>query len=226
MSPDEVDAIADASKKHGRVVAEAFMYRHHPQTLKVQELVQNGTLGSVKLLRGSFSFELNRKSDVRLDPAMGGGSIWDVGCYPISYIRTILGVEPTEAFGWQVTGSTGIDETFVGQLQFADNIFAQFDCSFVIPQHTYFEVVGNDGTLIVPKPFTPGLNEKVFITRDGKTESIKIKGQELYLGEVEDMADAILQGKPSRISLDDSCANVTVILALLESAQKNAPVKI
>ena len=226
LTLDEVDAIADAAQKYGRVVAEAFMYRHHPQTLKVQELVQSGSLGTLKLLRGSFSFKLNREGDIRLDPTMGGGSIWDVGCYPISYMRTVVGAEPLEVFGWQVTGPTGIDDTFVGQLHFNEDVYAQFDSSFVIPLHAYMEFVGSDATLIIPQPFKPGENEKIFLVRDGKTEAVKVKGQELYLGEVEDMADAILLGGTPRISLDDSRANVAVILALLESAQKNSPVKI
>jgi xylose dehydrogenase (NAD/NADP) len=226
LSLDEVDAITEAAQKHERVVAEAFMYRHHPQTLKVQDLVRSGSLGTLKLLRGSFSFVLDREGDIRFDPAMGGGSIWDVGCYPISYMRTIVGTEPLEVFGWQVTGPTGIDDTFIGQLHFADDVYGQFDSSFVIPFHAYMEFVGSDATLIVPEPFKPGLNEKIFLVRDGKTETIKVKGQDLYLGEVEDMADAILSGATPRISLEDSRANVAVILALLESARKNTPVKI
>ena len=226
LSVEEVDAIADAAQKYGRVVAEAFMYRHHPQTLKAQELVQGGSLGTLKLLRGSFSFLLTRAGDIRLDPAMGGGSIWDVGCYPISYMRTVFGAEPLEAFGWQVTGPTGIDETFVGQLRFSGDVYGQFDSSFVIPFHTYMEIVGSEGTLIIPAPFKPGLDEKMFLARDGKTETLKVKGQELYLGEVEDMADAINLGKKPRISLEDSRANVAAIKALLESAQTGKPVKI
>ena len=226
LTLDEVDAIAAAAQKHERIVAEAFMYRHHPQTLKVQEMVKNGSLGSLKLLRGSFSFNLKREGDIRLDPAMGGGSIWDIGCYPISFMRTVAGAEPFEVFGWQVSGSTGIDETFVGQMRFEGEANAQFDSSFSTPFHTYFEVVGSEATLIVPKPFKPGENEKIFLVRDGKTETIKVKGQELYIGEVEDMADAILLGKAPRVSLADSRGNVAVILALLKSARINQPVKI
>jgi xylose dehydrogenase (NAD/NADP) len=226
LSMEEVDAIAAAAQKHGRVVAEAFMYRHHPQTLKARELVENGSLGTLKLLRGSFSFVLNREGDIRLDPAMGGGSIWDVGCYPISFIRTIVGSEPVEVFGWQVTGPTGIDDTFVGQLHFGEEVYGQFDSSFVIPFHAYMEIVGSEATLIVPQPFKPGLNEKLFLVRAGKTETIKVKGQELYIGEVEDMADAITLGKTPRISLEDSRANVATIRALLESARTNRPIKI
>jgi len=222
----EVDAIHAAAHKHGRVVAEAFMYRHHPQTLKVQELVKSGSIGILKLIRGSFSFILSREEDIRLlDPAMGGGSIWDVGCYPISYARTVVGENPLEVFGWQVTGKTGIDETFVGQMRFAGDVHAQFDSSFVIPFHSFMEIVGSEGTLSIPEPFKPDANERIFLTRDEKTETIKIKGQELYLGEVEDMADAILLGHDSRVSLHDSRTNVAVINALLESARVGKPVK-
>jgi predicted dehydrogenase len=226
LSVDEVDAIAAAAQKHGRVVAEAFMYRHHPQTLKVQELVRNGSLGTLKLLRGSFSFVLNREGDIRLDPAMGGGSIWDVGCYPISFMRAVVGAEPLEVFGWQVTGPTEIDDTFVGGLHFGEEVYGQFDSSFVIPFHAYMEIVGSEATLIVPQPFKPGLNEKLFLVRAEKTETVKVKGQELYIGEVEDMADAITLGKTARISLEDSRANIATIKALLESARTNKPVKL
>lgn len=226
LSAQEVDMMQSAARRHGRVVAEAFMYRHHPQTLKVQEMVKNGSLGDLKLIRGSFSFVLSREGDVRLDPAMGGGSIWDVGCYPISYARTVVGANPLEVFGWQVTGPTGIDETFVGQMRFENGVFAQFDSSFVIPFHSFMEIVGSEATLNIPHPFKPGVDEKVYMTRDEKTEPIRIKGQELYLGEVEDMADAILLGREPRISLDDSRANVAVIAGLLESARAGKPVSL
>ncbi|MFT3892858.1 MAG: Gfo/Idh/MocA family oxidoreductase [Anaerolineales bacterium] len=192
--------------------------------LKVQELVKSGSLGDVKLIRGSFSFVLTHEGDVRLNPEWGGGSIWDVGCYPISYTRSILGEEPLEVFGWQVTGKTGIDDTFVGQMKFKGDVLAQFDSSFVIPFHAFMEIVGSEGTLSIPHPFKPGENETIYLTRGEKTETIKIKGQELYLGEVEDMTDAILLGKAPRISLDDSRANVAVIRALLESAQNGKPI--
>ncbi|HAV77089.1 MAG TPA: oxidoreductase [Anaerolineae bacterium] len=226
LNVEEVDAIKAAAQKHGRVVAEAFMYRHHPQTMKVQEIVKSGSLGDLKLIRGSFSFILSREGDVRLNPEWGGGSIWDVGCYPISYARTVVGESPIEVFGWQVTGRTGIDDTFIGQMRFKDDVQAQFDSSFVIPFHSFMEVVGSNATLSIPKPFKPGVNERLFLTRDNKTETIKIKGQELYIGEVEDMTDAILYAREPLISLDDSRENVAVIAAFIESARIGKPIQL
>jgi predicted dehydrogenase len=226
LNVEEVDAVQETARKYGRVVAEAFMYRHHPQTLKVQELVKNGSLGSLKMIRGSFSFLLSREGDVRLDPDLGGGSNWDLGCYPISYARAVVGGDPLEVFGWQVTGPTGIDETFVGQMRFGDDILVQFDSSFAIPFHAFMEIVGSEGTLNIPRPFKPEMDEKLYLTREDNTETIKVKGRELYIGEVEDMADAILLGKESRISLADSRGNVATITALLESARTGKPVKL
>jgi len=190
----------------------------------VLELVKSGSLGTLKLVRGSFSFFLSREGDVRLDPALGGGSIWDIGCYPINYTRSILGENPLEVFGWQVTGPTGIDETFVGQLRFDHDVYTQFDCSFAIPLRWSMEIAGSEATLNIPSPFKPGLDEKIYLTRGDQTETINIPGQELYIGEVENMADAILLGKEPRISLEDSRANVNVITSLLESARVGKPV--
>ena len=219
LSLAEMDSIKAASKETGRVVAEAFMYRHHPQTLKAKELVADGSLGKLQLVKGSFTFMLTHDNDVRLDKELGGGSIWDVGCYPISYARTMIGAEPLEVFGWQVTGPTGIDMSFIGQMRFPNDVHAQFDCGFASPPHAFIEIVGTEGTLNIPVPFLPGKKEKIFLTRNGKTETMEIKGQELYIGEVEDMADAILLGKSSRVSLEDSRVNTATILALLKSAQ-------
>ena len=155
---------------------------------------------------------------------MGGGSIWDVGCYPISYARMITGSEPLEVFGWQVRGPTGIDETFTGQMRFAGDVLAQFDCGFASPYRTHIEIVGSEATLEIPVPFKPGTHETIFMRRGEERKIIEIDGPELYAGEVEDMADAILLGKSPLVSLADSRGNVAVILALLESARVGKPV--
>lgn len=199
------------------------MYRHHPQTLKIKEIVESGLLGQLQLIRGSFTFMLNRATH-RSDPHRGGGSIWDVGCYPISYARMIVGAEPLEVFGWQVTGAAGIDESFIGQMRFADDVHAQFDCGFNSPSRSQIEIVGTQGSLNISAPFKPGENEKMFLMRGDKAETITIKGRELYLGEVEDMVDAILLGKPPRVSLADSRANISAIMALIESSKTGKPI--
>lgn len=219
LTLDEADAMIAAAQETGNVLAEAFMYRHHPQTLKVKEVADSGALGQIQLIKGAFTFTLTREGNYRRIKEMGGGSIWDVGCYPISYARMIVGEEPVEVSGWQVEGPDGCDDSFFGQMRFRNGVHAQFDSGFTSPFRSYIEIVGSEAVLTVPQPFKPGLECEVYLARGDKQETIKIKGQELYLGEVEDMCDAILLGRPPRIPLADSRANIRVVLAFLESAQ-------
>lgn len=222
----EVDAMSQAARETGKIVTEAFMYRHHAQTLKVKEIVASGVLGKLQLIKGSFTFTLKREGNFRWVTEAGGGSIWDVGCYPISYARMIVGAEPVEVFGWQVTGAGGADESFIGQMKFKDGVHAQFDSGFKSSFRSRIEIVGTDASLNIPNPFKPGKANEIVLSRGDKHEKIKIKGDELYLGEVEDLCDAITQNKSPRISLEDSRGTVAVILSLLESAKTGKTVLI
>ena len=217
---------AAAANESRRVLAEAFMYRHHPQTLKAKELVESGRLGKLRTLRGSFTFTLTREEDYRWEAAMGGGSLWDVGCYPVNYARYLVGAEPLEVFGWQVLGEGGCDEILVGQMRFPGEILAQFDCGFRSPLRTELEVVGSQGTLTIPQPFKPGKKGELLLKQNDRIETISTPGQELYRGEVEDMTDAILLGSTVRVNLEDSRANTGAIQALLASAHTRLPVSI
>jgi D-xylose 1-dehydrogenase (NADP+, D-xylono-1,5-lactone-forming) len=226
VSLDEVDAMIRAAKETGKVLTEAFMYRHHPQTLKVKEIVDGGAVGQLKVIRGAFSYTLLREGSFRWLEEKGGGSIWDVGCYPISYARMITGEEPLEVFGWQLTGSGGADETFVGQMKFPGGIFCQFDSGFQSQHRSQVEIVGTEGALDIPNPYKPDLKSTIQLRRGDEIETIDIDGQELYIGEVDDMCDAILDGKKPRVSLADSRDNTTAILALLESAESGRRVSV
>ncbi len=222
---EEIDAVAEAAQKAGKIVAEAFMYRHHPQTIQVKELVNAGLIGELRLVRGAFSFNmLDRPENVRFDQTLGGGCLWDVGCYPVSYTRYLVGAEPIEVFGMQETNTAGVDIHFVGQLQFPGQVFAQFDSSFRTAFRAYLEVVGTEGTITVTHPFTPGRREVIKLNREDKTQAVPIRAPELYSGEVEDMADAILLGKLPRVSISDSRSNIETLLALYQSALSGQPV--
>jgi predicted dehydrogenase len=217
---DEVDSIIAASKETGRIATEAFMYRHHAQTLKVKELVDGGAVGRLQLIKGAFTFTLTRPGDIRFVKEYGGGSLWDLGCYPVSYARMIVGEEAAGVFGSQVTGAGGSDESFYGQVRFGSGVHLQFDCGFASPSRSFIEIVGTEGSLQIPNPFKQGSKNEIYLARGDKRETIKIKGGESYLGEVEDICDVILDGKPPRISLMDSRSNTAVILALLQSARE------
>ena len=179
----------------------------------------------MRVIRSSFTFQIKSEDNVRLNAALGGGSIWDVGCYPISYMRYLLGQEPLEVFGWQMTGTHGVDEMFAGQMRFSGDVFGQFDCGLRAPHREHFEVVGSEGTITLPIAFKPETRAQIWLRHDdGDPEAIKITSPELYAGEIEDMEDCILTGKAPRVSHADSRGNAATITALLASAREGQPV--
>ena len=226
LAVDEVDRVMAAASRAGVVVAEAFMYRHHPQTMALRALATDGTIGELRVIRGTFTFNLTRPGDVRLDPSYGGGSLWDVGCYQVSLARILAGSEPREVFGWAQRGPTGIDEIFVGQLRFSDRLYAQFDCGFVAPFRTEAELVGTTGALRVTRPFKPTEREVLQVWRGETIEPIEVDGIDLYVGQIEDLGAAIREGTPPRVSLADSRANTATLVALYESARLGRPVSL
>lgn len=225
-SSRDIDAVIDVAKETGRIICEAFMYRHHPQTIRVKQIVDNGEIGKVQIIRGSFCYTNNRSPDVRFDPNLGGGCLWDVGCYPVSYARYIMGAEPTTVYGHQIIGSTGVDTLFTGQMLFPGGAIAYFESSFITPYKVIIEITGDKGRIIIPEPYKPGLRTQIIIEREGNAKKFKTKGEDLYFGEVKDIENAILLRRSPKISLEDSRANILTIEALYKSARLSQPVKI
>jgi D-xylose 1-dehydrogenase (NADP+, D-xylono-1,5-lactone-forming) len=226
LSIDQVDAMQAEVEKQDKYVVEALMYRSHTQTEKAREIIQGGQLGRLRLVRGSFTYNGTREGNYRFSAEMGGGCLWDVGIYPLSFARFVLGAEPEEVFGWGVTGPTGVDKSFAAQLRFPGDIHLQFDCSMTTPYHVFMEISGEEGTLVIPQPYNPGIHNSLYLSREGKNTIIPVGGTSTYVGEVEAMADSILDGTPPAVSLADSRANVKVIQALFKSAQTGQPVSL
>jgi predicted dehydrogenase len=221
----DVDAIEREARTAGVIVTEALMYRHHPQTLRLKALVDGGAIGTLQLVRSAFTFTLKRPEDPRWDPSLGGGSLWDVGCYPVSVARLLAGVEPHEVFGRSRQGTGGVDEAFTGQMALGD-VVAQFDCGFAAPFRTHLEVVGSEGVITVPAPFKPGPDAHLLVSRGDATEVLAIDDQPLYLGELDDLADAAAGLRSPRVTLTDSRGNAAAIIALYESARTGRPVAV
>jgi predicted dehydrogenase len=226
LTTEDVDAMASACREAGVVLAEGFMYRHHPQTLKVKQLLDEGAIGTLRYLRGAFSFELTRPNDVRLRPEWGGGCLWDVGCYPVSFARFLVGREPLEVYGSQVLGPTGIDECFAGQAVFPGDVLFQFDAGFRAPDRAEMELSGTKGWIRIHHPWRPEQDHPLLLHREGRTEEISAPGEDRFLLEVEDLCAAVRGGRPPRVSLSDSRANVAALVALQRSAREGRPVRL
>lgn len=219
---EEVDRMIAAHEETNMMLAEAFMYRHHPQTKIVGDIVRNGRIGEVSTIWGVFNFSIGSRENVRLVPEWGGGALWDVGVYPMSFAQFIYGGPPKSVAGMQWTGDSGVDESFVGQLRYPGGRLAQIACAFRSPFHTYIEIIGSDGRVTLNRPFT-GMEQgqgviKLYIG-DEEPAIISAPEKELYLGEVEDMHNAIIDGDPPYITLRETRNHIRTILALYESAR-------
>jgi predicted dehydrogenase len=234
LSLAEVEAMMTTSRETGRVCAEAFMYRHHPQTKIVGEWVRSGKLGEICLVRGVFNFAMTNRRDprgelnIRLVPEWGGGCLWDVGVYPLSFAQFVLGELPEWVIGAQWVGDSGVDEDFCGQLHYSGGRMAQISSSFRSPWYTFAEVIGTEGRLSLNRPFhmMEDNRQLLFHDKHGRQKEIPVPEKELYLCEIEDMHAAILDGAPPYLTLEESYNHVRTVLALYQSARTGQIVRI
>ena len=219
----DVDAIAEAAGRTGRIAVEAFMYLHHPQILRAVELARGGALGRLELVNGTFSFFLTYPDDPRVDPAKGGGSLWDVGCYPVSLARRIAGEEPERVGAFARFDERGVDRTFIGQMRFPGGLLAQFDCGFAAPDRERVEIVGSDATLVLEAPFLPepdGPPPSLTMRRGREATRIDVGSVDQYGAEVEDLTAAILDGTSPRVGLSFSRGTISTLVELDWAARR------
>ncbi|MGH2871971.1 MAG: Gfo/Idh/MocA family protein [Solirubrobacteraceae bacterium] len=215
-SAEQAGALFDAAQHVGRLLSEAFMYRHHPQTHRLAALVADGAIGSLRLIRASFSFPLHDSGDVRLSADLEGGALMDVGCYCVSAARLLAG-EPARVTGWQRLGGDGVDTTFVGVLEHEHGVISYFDAGLTLGPRHELELVGDQASLLVADPWLctrPGIE----LRRGGGAEPIAIEPVDPYLLEVQDMAAAIRGERRPLLGRDDAVGQASTIEALYEAA--------
>jgi xylose dehydrogenase (NAD/NADP) len=221
----------DAAEQRGLVLMEAFMYRHHPQTAKVRELVESGAVGRVCAVKTTFTFPLEDLSNVRALPELEGGALMDVGCYCISGIRLFAG-EPEHVRGEQVTGTTGIDMAFHGILRCANDVVGQFEASFRSPKRQRLEVVGEDGMLAVEAPWRVDWGGQVTLARRtggedaSELETIPVDTANSYRLELDNLAEAVAGRTPQLLGRDDALGQARTIEALYRSAEERRVVNV
>jgi predicted dehydrogenase len=227
---DEVAAAFDAAETAGLVVMEAFMYRHHPQTAAVRDLVVGGAIGRLQAVKTTFTFPLEDLTNVRAVPELDGGALMDVGCYCISAIRLLAG-EPERVSGEQVVGSTGVDMAFHGTLRCADDVVGQFEASFRSPRRQRVEVVGEEGVLTVAAPFRIDWGGPMRLARwDGDTlvdpEVVEAPAGNSYRLELDNLADAAQGRAPQLLGREDALGQARVIEALYRAADEGRTVAV
>ena len=195
------------------------MYRHHPQTSRARELVADGAIGELRVLRASFGFTLSeRDRNVRLSADLAGGALMDVGCYCVSGTRLFAG-EPEIAIGRQVVGPSGVDVRFAGTLVFAGDLLAHFDCGFDVPENSLLEVVGSEGTLRLPTA-VPDRRAGDRAAARRRCGAHRGPGADSYRLEFEDVSAAIRGAGEPLLGRDDAVGQARAIEALYRSADR------
>ena len=222
--PDEVTAAFDAADRTGRLLSEAFMYRHNPQTKRLQELVANGAIGELRVVRSVFSYSLYDEDNIRLRTDVEGGALMDVGCYNVSGSR-LLGGEPERAIGEAWFGPSGTDWVFAGTLRFPANVIATFHCGTALPDQDELEAIGSEGSLFLDDPWHCN-NPVIELRRDGKVERIELEHQDSYRLELENLSDAIRGEGELLLGREDALGQARALEALHESATSGSPVSL
>jgi predicted dehydrogenase len=221
-----VQVFADAGLK----LAEAFQWRHHPQGLQLREMVRQGAIGEMRFIDAGFSFMLTDADNVRWDPAMGGGALYDVGCYPISFTRFIAEAEPVAVTGQIRWHSSGIDDLAVATMEFPGGVFAHINCSFALPLRRYYEVVGTEGSIASNHTYNPKGDIPVELVKLGPDriaqERITLPPQNSYVLMAEDFCRAVRGEADLRYPPEDAVKNMRVIDAIFKSAREGVRVEL
>lgn len=224
LDAHEVEQLCEASRATGRLVLEAFMYRFHPQIDRLRELVHGGALGALKWMRGSFTYALRDMTDCRWDPRLGGGALYDLGCYPLSLMRLLAQTEPgvlSVAAQFTAAGDYegSVDHASHAVLRFDTPngpVLGHMDCAFSLPFHCEFEALCEQGLLRLPVPFaSKGLETTLQI--GDQIERFPICDP--YALMAAHFEAAVRLEVPLRFALDDSLAQARALDALLAEAR-------
>jgi predicted dehydrogenase len=222
--PEEADAAFDVAERTGRLLSEAFMYRHNPQTAKVVELVHGGAIGELRLIRSAFSYGLYDFENIRLRTDVEGGALMDVGCYNVSGSR-LLGGEPERVWGEAWYGPSGTDWIFTGTLRLPGDVIATFDCGTALPERDELEAIGSEGSLFLDDPWHCNV-PVIELRRGSEIERIELEPLDSYRLELENMSDAIRGETELLLGREDALAQARALEALHRSATTGAPVSL
>jgi D-xylose 1-dehydrogenase (NADP+, D-xylono-1,5-lactone-forming) len=189
----EAREMVEHCRSRGVVLMEAFMWRHQPRTAELRRRVADGQIGDLRLIRSSFSFPIE-PGDWRLDPARGGGALWDVGCYGLSAARLFAGAEPEAIQALAHFGPSGVDLTLTAELAFPGGVIALIDCSFEQPFRCSYELVGTRGGIEVPDAYLPPSQPTARIFGTDTAAALTFDGRDQYAAMVDAFAQAVAEG--------------------------------
>ena len=219
-----VEQAFDVAEREGLVLSEAFMWRRHPQTRRLRELLVEGAIGEPRLVRASFSFALAGDGDVRLDAALDGGALMDVGCYCVSGARLVAG-EPLSVSAQAVTSPGGVDTRFTGLLRFDGDVLATIDCGLDVAGRHELEISGTEGRMVLADPWHCR-EPRIVVERGGEREVVEPERANSYRLELEDVGAAIRERREPLLGRADAVGQARAIEALYSSASEGRAVQL
>jgi predicted dehydrogenase len=213
---EDVQLAFDTAERRERLLMEAFMFRHNPQTLRLLELVRNGAVGRVRVVRAAFSFAAREPANIRLRSALDGGALMDVGCYCISSARLIAG-EPRRVSAEHEIGGDGVDVVFAATMRCPDDVVAQFDAGLALATRDELEIVGEDGSLFLDDPWHCRV-PLIELRREQGVERIEVPVADSYRLEAENMSAAVRGDAEPLLGRADAVGQARAIEALYDAA--------
>lgn len=225
LNADEALALVRAQEATGLPVVEAFMVRHHPQWQTARRLLAEGRIGEAKVIQTIFTYYLDDPSNVRNQAEIGGGGLYDVGCYAINTARYLFHAEPVRVISLMERDPTfGTDRIASGLIEFSGGRHLAFTCATQLTLTQKITVLGTAGRIELPIPFNaPGDGATSIVIDDGRDlvgggrVDIAIEPVDQYREQADAFAAIVLSGSSGAGSLDDAVANMKVIDALFRS---------
>jgi predicted dehydrogenase len=226
LNAKEAEQLIAARDRTGKLITEAFMVRSHPQWLRARELVREGRIGRLRAIQGFFSYFLTDPTNVRNQADIGGGGLYDIGCYPIVTSRFLFEAEPRRVVGLiERDPVLKIDRLASAILDYPEGQVS-FTCSTQLVPYQRMQIFGEKGRIAVEIPFNapPDRPCRIFVDDgsqlgDGsaRAESFEVCDQYALQGDM--FSEAIRTGKPVAFPLEDAVKNMRVIDALFRSAK-------
>lgn len=225
LNTAECREMTEACAANKVLLMEAFMYRYTDRTAKTLEVLRSGVLGEIKFITSTFRFLLANPASIKLKPELGGGALYDVGCYPINFAGMVMdeitrspAAALPESVSVQSVSEGGVDLIFSALLKYSSGVMASLNCGFNAQKRVYSEIVGDNGALRIPDTFFDNAGSLTLVQGEEQRE-IPVAATDRYRLEVEDFAEAILQRRPPRLALAETARNLEVLERLLASAK-------
>jgi xylose dehydrogenase (NAD/NADP) len=224
----EAQHLVEFCRAKGVKLMEGFMWPHHPRTARLRQFLDDGSIGDLLRVAAAFTFPLPLDpANIRLRPEMAGGSLLDVGCYPVFAIRWVIGAEPIRVYA-TARYEHGVDVEINGLLWFAGGRMAAFDCGFTMPLRGWMEITGSKGVVLVPNLWGPPQRAAFEIRREGRRgpEEVVVTGEDQIKHMLEDFGRAVLQGEEVRPPPEEAVRTLRVLDALRRSAREGKDVPV